>query len=32
MAQRVLVPWRSKSGRDADVTVTGTQELVPSGA
>ena len=31
VAQRVLVPWRSKPGHDADVTVA-AEELVPSGA
>jgi osmoprotectant transport system permease protein len=31
VAQRVLVPWRAKRGRHADVTVA-AEELVPSGA
>ena len=31
IAQRVLVPWRTKPGRDADTTVA-AEELVPSGA
>jgi osmoprotectant transport system permease protein len=31
VAQRLLVPWRSRSGRDADVTVA-AEEIVPSGA